>query len=104
MDVPGQPGHSARCARLDALPAEANGAELKGRGPSSDSSGAPLLEVKNWTVYHPVNVHRKMIDAVDLVVRSGEVVGGRDEKESPAHADRVPDSLAHCIKLNRRLA
>ena len=33
------------------------------------------MEVKNWTVYHPTNSERKVVDNVSINVRKGEVVG-----------------------------
>ena len=33
------------------------------------------LEVKNWTVYHPLYTERKVVDNVSINVRKGEVVG-----------------------------
>jgi putative multiple sugar transport system ATP-binding protein len=33
------------------------------------------LEVKNWSVYHPLYTNRKVVDNVSLQVRKGEVVG-----------------------------
>jgi len=37
--------------------------------------GEVNLEVKNWTVYHPLYAGRKVVDNVSLHVRKGEVVG-----------------------------
>jgi putative multiple sugar transport system ATP-binding protein len=37
--------------------------------------GDVLLEVKNWSVYHPQHADRHMIKNVNLNVRAGEVVG-----------------------------
>jgi putative multiple sugar transport system ATP-binding protein len=37
--------------------------------------GATNLEVKNWTVFHPLYSGRKVVDNVSLHVRKGEVVG-----------------------------
>lgn len=37
--------------------------------------GEISLEVKNWTVYHPLYGGRKVVDDVSLNVRKGEVVG-----------------------------
>jgi putative multiple sugar transport system ATP-binding protein len=37
--------------------------------------GETLLEVRNWTAYHPIHSHRKIVDDVSFKVRSGEVVG-----------------------------
>ena len=33
------------------------------------------MEVKNWTVYHPLYQERKVVDDVSLTVRKGEVLG-----------------------------
>lgn len=37
--------------------------------------GETNLEVKNWTVFHPLYTERKVVDNVSLHVRKGEVVG-----------------------------
>lgn len=37
--------------------------------------GDVLMEVKNWTVYHPLYTERKVVDNVSINVRRGEVVG-----------------------------
>lgn len=37
--------------------------------------GEEVLEVENWTVYHPVQSERKIIDDVSLHLKKGEVVG-----------------------------
>lgn len=37
--------------------------------------GAVNMEVKNWTVHHPLNSERKIVDNVSLKVHKGEVVG-----------------------------
>ncbi|MGR6468548.1 multiple monosaccharide ABC transporter ATP-binding protein [Rhizobium sp. PAMB 3182] len=52
------------------------GRELTDRYPQRHATiGEPLLEVKNWTVFHPQHAERKVIKGVDLNVRAGEVVG-----------------------------
>jgi putative multiple sugar transport system ATP-binding protein len=52
------------------------GRELTDRFPSRDAKiGAPIFEVKNWSVYHPLHADKQMIKGVDLMVRKGEVVG-----------------------------
>ena len=53
------------------------GRELSDRYPSrehkvSDEIG---MEVKNWNVYHPVYVEKKVVDNVSFNVRKGEIVG-----------------------------
>ena len=37
--------------------------------------GDIMMEVKNWTVYHPVYGGRKVDDNVNINVRKGEIVG-----------------------------
>ena len=37
--------------------------------------GDVSMEVKNWTVYHPVYTERKVVDNVSIKVHKGEVVG-----------------------------
>ncbi len=37
--------------------------------------GDVSLEVKDWTVYHPIYTERKVVDHVSIKVRKGEVVG-----------------------------
>src|SRR5581483_9876746 len=36
---------------------------------------APVLEVEDWSVHHPLHPERQAIKHVDFVVRAGEVVG-----------------------------
>jgi putative multiple sugar transport system ATP-binding protein len=52
------------------------GRELTDRYPArARNIGEPILEVKNWSVYHPIHTERQVIKGVDLTVRKGEVVG-----------------------------
>ncbi|HIW36812.1 MAG TPA: sugar ABC transporter ATP-binding protein [Candidatus Treponema faecavium] len=52
------------------------GRDLTDRFPKRTSSiGNVSLEIKNWTVYHPLYENRKVCDNISLNVRSGEVVG-----------------------------
>jgi putative multiple sugar transport system ATP-binding protein len=52
------------------------GRDLSERYPPRDAKiGETLLEVKNWSVYHPLHADRQMIKGVNLNVRAGEVVG-----------------------------
>ncbi len=52
------------------------GRELKDRFPARKSTiGDVMLEVKDWTVYHPLYKGRKVCDGVNLNLRKGEVVG-----------------------------
>ena len=53
------------------------GRTLTDRFPKRNSSniGEVSMEVKNWTVYHPLYSGRKVVDDVSLCVHKGEVVG-----------------------------
>ncbi|MCL2888501.1 MAG: ATP-binding cassette domain-containing protein [Elusimicrobia bacterium] len=41
----------------------------------SHKPGDTVFEVKNWTVFHPENPQRKILDDINFSVRAGEVVG-----------------------------
>lgn len=43
--------------------------------PRTPKIGEILLEVKNWSVYHPLHADRQVIKGANLNVRAGEVVG-----------------------------
>jgi putative multiple sugar transport system ATP-binding protein len=50
--------------------------DLAHRFPERKASiGEPVLDVKNWSVHHPIHPERKVIKNVDFHVRRGEVVG-----------------------------
>ncbi|MDD3214505.1 MAG: sugar ABC transporter ATP-binding protein [Eubacteriales bacterium] len=52
------------------------GREMTSRFPPRDHKiGDVALEIKNWTVYHPLYADRKVVDNVSLTVHKGEVVG-----------------------------
>ena len=52
------------------------GRELADRFPKRQSSiGDVMMEIKDWTVYHPLYTERKVVDNVSINVRKGEVVG-----------------------------
>ena len=53
------------------------GREIEDRYPKRQgiAPGENRMEVKDWTVHHPVYVDRKVVDGVSLHVRRGEVVG-----------------------------
>ena len=52
------------------------GRELVNRFPPRRSRpGEKLMEVENWSVYHPLFTERKLVDNVSIVLRRGEVVG-----------------------------
>ncbi|TFD79863.1 multiple monosaccharide ABC transporter ATP-binding protein [Cryobacterium fucosi] len=43
--------------------------------PREPKIGAEILRVEDWTVYHPVDTARKVVDNASFTVRAGEVVG-----------------------------
>lgn len=46
------------------------------RTPYTGEAGEhPALEVRDWTVHHPIDQQRKVVDRVSLEVRRGEIVG-----------------------------
>ena len=53
------------------------GREIEDRFPKRPhvQLGDVLMEVKDWTVHHPLYPERKVVDGVNMVVRKGEVVG-----------------------------
>lgn len=53
------------------------GRELSNRFPARENVkiGDVCMEVKNWTVHHPLTPAKKVVDDVSLYVRRGEVVG-----------------------------
>ncbi|MCM8711182.1 sugar ABC transporter ATP-binding protein [Clostridium sp. SYSU_GA19001] len=52
------------------------GRDLVNRYPKRESKiGDIIFEVKDWTVYHPLQDERKVVDNVSFNVRRGEVVG-----------------------------
>lgn len=53
------------------------GRDLTDRFPKrpTKAMGEISMEVKNWTVYHPLYADRKVVDQVSLKVHKGEVVG-----------------------------
>ncbi|NJP99530.1 multiple monosaccharide ABC transporter ATP-binding protein [Streptomyces zingiberis] len=40
-----------------------------------DATAPPALRIVDWTVHHPIDQQRKVVDGVSLEVRRGEVVG-----------------------------
>jgi putative multiple sugar transport system ATP-binding protein len=40
-----------------------------------EKDAAPALEIRNWTVHHPIDQQRKVVDDVSIHVRRGEIVG-----------------------------
>jgi len=52
------------------------GREINERFPTRESNiGDTTLEIKNWSVYHPIYLGRKVCDNVNIQLRKGEVVG-----------------------------
>ena len=53
------------------------GRELTDRFPKREKSniGDVSMEIKNWSVFHPLYTERKVVDNVSMTVRKGEVVG-----------------------------
>lgn len=52
------------------------GRELSARYPDrTPQIGEVVFEVKNWSVYHPTQQDRKVVDNASLQVRAGEIVG-----------------------------
>jgi putative multiple sugar transport system ATP-binding protein len=52
------------------------GRDLDSRFPERDPHiGEVVLEVKDWTVHHPIDHARKVVDGASFTVRKGEVVG-----------------------------
>ncbi|MET7453527.1 multiple monosaccharide ABC transporter ATP-binding protein [Streptomyces sp. NPDC005574] len=41
----------------------------------AEVGAAPALEIRNWTVHHPIDQQRKVADDVSISVRRGEIVG-----------------------------
>ena len=53
------------------------GRELTDRFPKREkiNLGDVSMEIKNWSVFHPLYTERKVVDNVSMTVRKGEVVG-----------------------------
>lgn len=52
------------------------GRDLTQRYPAREPKiGNTIFEVKDWTVYHPSQQDRKVIDDVNMTIRKGEIVG-----------------------------
>jgi putative multiple sugar transport system ATP-binding protein len=52
------------------------GRPLDHRFPDHESTiGEEVLAIKDWTVHHPIDTSRKVVDCVSLNVRRGEIVG-----------------------------
>ncbi|MFF3290455.1 multiple monosaccharide ABC transporter ATP-binding protein [Streptomyces sp. NPDC003023] len=42
---------------------------------TGDAGAHPALEIRDWTVHHPIDQQRKVVDQVSVNVRRGEIVG-----------------------------
>ncbi|MFF3749170.1 multiple monosaccharide ABC transporter ATP-binding protein [Streptomyces sp. NPDC002018] len=42
---------------------------------AGDPGAEPALDIRDWTVHHPIDRRRKVVDGVSLQVRRGEIVG-----------------------------
>ncbi|AVV42790.1 sugar ABC transporter ATP-binding protein [Streptomyces sp. ID05-04B] len=42
---------------------------------AAEKDAAPALEIRDWTVHHPIDQQRKVVDDVSIQVRRGEIVG-----------------------------
>ncbi|MET9465656.1 multiple monosaccharide ABC transporter ATP-binding protein [Streptomyces sp. NPDC006544] len=52
------------------------GRDLEHRYPErTPDIGEVALTIEDWTVLHPIDVHRKVVDGASLTVRRGEIVG-----------------------------
>ena len=52
------------------------GREMKNRFPAREHNiGDVSLEIRDWTVFHPLFTERKVVDNVSITLRKGEVVG-----------------------------
>lgn len=52
------------------------GRELSSRYPEHEANvGEPILEIRDWTVHHPIDVERKVVDGACLTLRRGEITG-----------------------------
>ncbi|MBR3905616.1 MAG: ATP-binding cassette domain-containing protein [Clostridia bacterium] len=87
------------------------GREMTNRYPAREHNiGEVAMEVKNWTVYHPVYANRKMVDNVSVNVRHGEVVGfagligaGRTELAMSVFGRAYGTKISGELKLNGKI-
>ncbi len=84
------------------------GRELSDRFPKRESHiGDIMLEVKDWNVYHPLYMERKVVDNVSINVRKGEVLGisglmgaGRTELAMSVFGKSYGENISGHLKIN----
>lgn len=84
------------------------GRELSDRFPKREKKiGDIMMEVKDWTVYHPLYSERKVVDNVSINVRKGEVVGisglmgaGRTELAMSLFGKSYGDNISGQLFIN----
>ncbi len=85
------------------------GRDLTDRFPKREAHeiGEVMMEVKNWNVYHPIFLEKKVIDNVSFNVRRGEVLGiaglmgaGRTELSMSIFGKSYGTQISGKIKIN----
>ncbi len=85
------------------------GRDLTNRFPEREEKqiGEIKMEVKDWTVYHPLYSERKVVDNVSINIRKGEVVGiaglmgaGRTELAMSIFGKSYGSNISGQIKIN----
>lgn len=85
------------------------GRDLTDRFPKRVESkiGNVSMEIKDWTVYHPLYAERKVVDNVSLHVKKGEVIGisglmgaGRTELAMSVFGKSYGSNITGTLKIN----